>query len=210
MRRLTDKPCHQKSHPRLLSRPCGKPARGLNIPSMVETVISIRAARLGDEGEIATVHDAAWREAYRGVIPGRELERMIARRGPEWWRARNRAPDAAARAGVWRIHGRRLRQLWAQSGAGARLRRGDLSSSTCRRNVRGAASAGACSMLSRKDLASHGLCDSSSSGRWRITSGRSGSIAGSAAGSFAGRTRPLAARSASGSLSALAEALLPL
>ena len=36
---------------------------------MVETVISIRAARLGDEGEIATVHDAAWREAYRGVIP---------------------------------------------------------------------------------------------------------------------------------------------
>src|SRR5260370_16224518 len=53
---------------------------------MVETVISIRAARLGDEGEIASVHDAAWREAYRGVIPGRELERMIARRGPSWWR----------------------------------------------------------------------------------------------------------------------------
>src|SRR5260370_25607715 len=53
---------------------------------MVETVISIRAARLGDEGEIASVHDAAWREAYRGMIPGRELERMIARRGPAWWR----------------------------------------------------------------------------------------------------------------------------
>src|ERR1700722_14662885 len=86
MRRLTGKPRHQKSHPRLLSRPCGGPARGHNIASMVETVISIRAARLGDEGEIATVHDAAWREAYRGVIPGRELERMIARRGPEWWR----------------------------------------------------------------------------------------------------------------------------
>src|SRR5271154_5722429 len=54
---------------------------------MVETVISIRAARLGDEGEIASVHDAAWREAYRGIIPGRELERMIARRGPSWWRS---------------------------------------------------------------------------------------------------------------------------
>jgi len=53
---------------------------------MVETVISIRAARLGDEDDIASVHDAAWREAYRGVIPGRELERMIARRGPAWWR----------------------------------------------------------------------------------------------------------------------------
>jgi len=53
---------------------------------MVETVISIRTARLGDEVDIASVHDAAWREAYRGVIPGRELERMIARRGPAWWR----------------------------------------------------------------------------------------------------------------------------
>ena len=54
---------------------------------MVETVISVRTARLGDESEIAPVHDEAWREAYRGVIPGRELERMIKRRGPAWWRS---------------------------------------------------------------------------------------------------------------------------
>src|SRR6202041_1129941 len=53
---------------------------------MVETVISIRTARHGDEVQIARVHDAAWRDAYQGVIPGRELERMIARRGPAWWR----------------------------------------------------------------------------------------------------------------------------
>ncbi len=53
---------------------------------MVETVISIRTARLGDETAIAHVHDEAWRDAYRGVIPGRELERMIVRRGPDWWR----------------------------------------------------------------------------------------------------------------------------
>jgi ribosomal protein S18 acetylase RimI-like enzyme len=53
---------------------------------MVETVISIRAARPGDEAGIARVHDAAWREAYLGVIPGRDLERMIQRRGPTWWR----------------------------------------------------------------------------------------------------------------------------
>jgi len=53
---------------------------------MVETVISIRTARLGDEVQIARVHDSAWREAYQGVIPGRELERMILRRGPAWWR----------------------------------------------------------------------------------------------------------------------------
>ena len=32
------------------------------------------------------MHDAAWREAYLGVIPGRDLERMIQRRGPTWWR----------------------------------------------------------------------------------------------------------------------------
>jgi len=31
------------------------------------------------------VHDEAWRLAYRGIIPGRELERMVLRRGPRWW-----------------------------------------------------------------------------------------------------------------------------
>jgi ribosomal protein S18 acetylase RimI-like enzyme len=53
---------------------------------MVDTLISIRTARSGDETSIAQVHDAAWRDAYRGIIPGRELEQMIARRGPVWWR----------------------------------------------------------------------------------------------------------------------------
>ena len=61
-------------------------AAGRNLSVMVETVISIRPARLGDEVQIARVHDSAWREAYQGVIPGRELERMILRRGPAWWR----------------------------------------------------------------------------------------------------------------------------
>lgn len=54
---------------------------------MIEGVISIRNAREGDALGIAEVHDAAWRDAYRGVIPGRELERMIARRGPRWWQS---------------------------------------------------------------------------------------------------------------------------
>ncbi len=54
---------------------------------MVQTSITIRKARRADADEIADVHDAAWRDAYRGVIPGRELERMIARRGPKWWRS---------------------------------------------------------------------------------------------------------------------------
>src|SRR5947209_19355903 len=52
---------------------------------MVEKVISIRNARPADAEAIAEVHDAAWRDAYRGIIPGRELERMVARRGPRWW-----------------------------------------------------------------------------------------------------------------------------
>jgi ribosomal protein S18 acetylase RimI-like enzyme len=52
---------------------------------MVKTAFSIRHARPGDAEEIARVHDASWRDAYRGVIPGVELERMIARRGPAWW-----------------------------------------------------------------------------------------------------------------------------
>ena len=53
---------------------------------MVETVVTIRGARVGDARSIADVHDAAWRDAYRGIIPGRELEKMVARRGPTWWR----------------------------------------------------------------------------------------------------------------------------
>lgn len=47
--------------------------------------IGIRRAEVAEAGRIADVHDAAWRQAYRGIIPGRELERMIARRGPLWW-----------------------------------------------------------------------------------------------------------------------------
>ena len=48
--------------------------------------IGIRRAEPKDAGRIADVHDAAWRQAYRGIIPGRDLERMIARRGPLWWK----------------------------------------------------------------------------------------------------------------------------
>ena len=52
---------------------------------MVETVIAIRSAREKDALGIAHVHDESWREAYRGIIPGPALERMIERRGPVWW-----------------------------------------------------------------------------------------------------------------------------
>ncbi len=54
---------------------------------MVKTAYSIRPARPDDAEAIAEAHDASWRDAYRGIIPGAELERMIARRGPRWWRS---------------------------------------------------------------------------------------------------------------------------
>lgn len=47
--------------------------------------IEIRLARPDDAGAIAAVHDASWRNAYRGIIPGRALEAMVERRGPRWW-----------------------------------------------------------------------------------------------------------------------------
>jgi ribosomal protein S18 acetylase RimI-like enzyme len=53
---------------------------------MATLTLTIRPARQADAAAITAVHDAAWREAYRGVIPGAHLERMMARRGPLWWR----------------------------------------------------------------------------------------------------------------------------
>lgn len=52
---------------------------------MKELTISIRRARSEDAAALSGVFDAAWREAYLGVIPGIALERMMARRGPRWW-----------------------------------------------------------------------------------------------------------------------------
>lgn len=55
---------------------------------MRELVTSIRRARPSDAEGLSVVHDASWREAYQGIIPGVALERMIAQRGPDWWRQR--------------------------------------------------------------------------------------------------------------------------
>jgi ribosomal protein S18 acetylase RimI-like enzyme len=52
---------------------------------MKELTISIRRARSEDAAALSGVFDAAWREAYQGVIPAIALERMMARRGPRWW-----------------------------------------------------------------------------------------------------------------------------
>jgi ribosomal protein S18 acetylase RimI-like enzyme len=54
---------------------------------MDEIVIAVRPALITDVDEIVLVHDAAWRAAYRGIIPGQELERIVSRRGARWWRS---------------------------------------------------------------------------------------------------------------------------
>jgi ribosomal protein S18 acetylase RimI-like enzyme len=48
-------------------------------------VIEIRRAKPNDASMVAGTHDEAWRTAYRGIIPGAELEKLISRRGPAWW-----------------------------------------------------------------------------------------------------------------------------
>lgn len=47
---------------------------------------SIRRARDSDAGALSQVFDASWREAYRGIIPGVALERLISQRDGDWWR----------------------------------------------------------------------------------------------------------------------------
>ncbi|MEM8838539.1 MAG: GNAT family N-acetyltransferase [Pseudomonadota bacterium] len=48
--------------------------------------IDIHRADISEAPEIAEVHLASWRAAYRGIIPHKALEQMIARRGEKWWR----------------------------------------------------------------------------------------------------------------------------
>jgi len=59
---------------------------------MSTVLIEIRRAKPSDAVAVAETHDDAWRVAYQGVIPSIELEKLINRRGPEWW-------DSAIRKG---------------------------------------------------------------------------------------------------------------
>jgi ribosomal protein S18 acetylase RimI-like enzyme len=52
---------------------------------MKTNVIGVRRAEVKDADAITVVHDAAWRFAYDGLIPAKELARIVARRGPRWW-----------------------------------------------------------------------------------------------------------------------------
>ena len=55
-------------------------------------LIEIRRAKPSDAVAVAATHDEAWRAAYQGIIPGAELDKLINRRGPDWW-------DSAIRKG---------------------------------------------------------------------------------------------------------------
>ena len=59
---------------------------------MSTILIEIRQAKPPDAVAVADTHDEAWRTAYQGVIPGVELEKLVGRRGPDWW-------DSAIRKG---------------------------------------------------------------------------------------------------------------
>lgn len=63
-----------------------KTAGGLCFNLAMSTIlIEIRRAQPCDAAVLAETHDEAWRGAYRGIIPGPELEKLIGRRGPAWW-----------------------------------------------------------------------------------------------------------------------------
>src|SRR6266436_6646231 len=52
---------------------------------MSTVLIEIRRAKPADAAAVAGAHDEAWLTAYRGIIPGQELEKLVIRRGPAWW-----------------------------------------------------------------------------------------------------------------------------
>ncbi len=59
---------------------------------MNTVTIEIRRAKPSDALAVAAAHDDAWRSTYRGIIPGTELDKLVNRRGPDWW-------DSAIRKG---------------------------------------------------------------------------------------------------------------
>ncbi|POF32684.1 GNAT family N-acetyltransferase [Roseibium marinum] len=53
---------------------------------MTTDLIDLRAARTADCEALAGIHCEAWLGAYRGVLHGVDLQKMVSRRGASWWR----------------------------------------------------------------------------------------------------------------------------
>ncbi|MEP3275742.1 MAG: GNAT family N-acetyltransferase [Stappiaceae bacterium] len=47
----------------------------------------VRRAKLLDAQHLANIHEQAWLNAYRGILPGVDLARAISRRHANWWEA---------------------------------------------------------------------------------------------------------------------------
>jgi ribosomal protein S18 acetylase RimI-like enzyme len=65
--------------------------------------VRTRRAGAGDAEALATVFRESWLNAYQGVIPKLHLDRMILRRGADWWRhaaSREEAPLVLEVAGL--------------------------------------------------------------------------------------------------------------
>ncbi|MBG6162899.1 hypothetical protein IWQ54_002562 [Labrenzia sp. EL_195] len=48
---------------------------------MTTDLIDLRAARAADCNALADIHSAAWLGAYRGLLQGVDLQKMVSRRG---------------------------------------------------------------------------------------------------------------------------------
>ncbi|MDD9908941.1 MAG: GNAT family N-acetyltransferase [Ahrensia sp.] len=52
---------------------------------MTTLTIETRRAQSADAESISRVHEAAWRQAYCGMIPHKALDTMVRRRDMSWW-----------------------------------------------------------------------------------------------------------------------------
>ncbi|MGB8819142.1 MAG: GNAT family N-acetyltransferase [Rhizobiaceae bacterium] len=52
---------------------------------MTLLAVDIRPAEKRDARTISGVHEAAWNNAYAGIIPHKTLSKMVARRSEGWW-----------------------------------------------------------------------------------------------------------------------------
>lgn len=53
---------------------------------MSDTLVSVRPATFDDCEDLATIHEEAWLSTYRGLLDGIELQKMVQRRSPNWWK----------------------------------------------------------------------------------------------------------------------------
>ena len=154
---------------------------------MSTILIEVRRAKSSDATAIASTHDEAWRAAYQGVIPGTELDKLINRRGPDWWDSAIRKGSRIAIllfgdnvAGYANYGRNRARSLYYD---------GEIYELYLRPEFQGLGFGRRLFTAARRDLAQSGLQEPGGLGAVRTTSRRSNSIARSAARRWRARRR---------------------